>query len=171
MPVGAWKKVAWIVDICSVVMGYISASMIVFSSGILIYEILMRYYFARPTSWVIETCIFLLVGSTFLAAAFTQKKYGHISVDILQTALPPRAEAWRALIVDSITFLFCLVVACLCWRQFFQAWQGGWSYPTMWAPKMWIPYSLMSVGMTLLCLQQFVQLVEQRYAAVVERKQ
>lgn len=167
---GVWKKIARVINLCSTAMGYLSAGMIVFSSCILIYEVLMRYYFARPTSWVIETCIFLLVGSTFLAAAFTQMSYGHISIDILAAMLPKRVEVWRALIVDTVTFLFCLFVAAICWRQFGYAWKGGWAYPTMLAPKMWIPYSLMSIGMTLLCIQQLVQLLEQRYQAVVERE-
>lgn len=166
---GVWKKVVRFIDVGSIVMGYVSAGMIVFSSCILIYEVAMRYFLAQPTSWVIETCIFLLVGSTFLAAAFTQKNYGHINIDLISVTLPRRLEVWRALVVDVITFLFCLFIAIICWRQFGYAWKGGWSYPTMWAPKMWIPYSLMSVGMTLLCLQQFAQIIEQRYPAVMAR--
>ena len=74
-------------------------------------EVIMRYFFNRPTMWVMETSEWTLLFITFLGAAWVLKREGHIRMDLLITRLNPRASA----ILNSITSILCaatmLVVA------------------------------------------------------------
>lgn len=162
----AWLRFTRVISATNIALGYISAGLIVISALILTYEVLMRYYFVRPSSWVIEASVFLLVAATFLAAGLTQLRRGHVNIEILDGVLPDRVNRWRYFAVDLVALLFSLTIAALSWRQFHYTWAAGWHFPTMWAPPMWIPYSLISVGMTLLALQQLIQLVDERIPAL-----
>jgi TRAP-type C4-dicarboxylate transport system permease small subunit len=159
---GLRRAVTWFNVVC----GYASAVVIVASGVLLCYEVAMRYLLSRPTTWVLEASVFMLVAATFMGAGYTQIKQGHISITVLDALLPARFKAWRDLVNDTITLAFCTTVAAVCWVHWKVTWTEGWTAPTLWAPKLWIPYLFIAVGMTGLCLQQLIQLVDERIAAV-----
>lgn len=125
---------------------------------ILTSSVATRYFFKLPTDWQDEASVFLLVGATFLSGAYVQARRGHIGIGVLAGLLPPRWNQVRVWLCDLLSFLFCAFFAWKSWSLWLEAWREGQTTDSTWAPPLWIPYGLMSVGMTVLSAQLAVQL-------------
>ena len=145
-------------------LGYLNRAIVVLSSialvvasCVLTYSVVLRYFSPQPTDWQDEFSVFLLIGVTFLSAAWVHSQRGHIGIEALAAILPPRANRIRMLIVDILSALFCAFFAWKSWTLLHEAWVEGYYSATSWAPPLWIPYLAMSAGMTLLTVQIVVQ--------------
>jgi TRAP-type C4-dicarboxylate transport system permease small subunit len=134
---------------------------------VLTYSILARYFLQISTDWQDEMAIFLLVGAIFLSAPYVQSVRGHIAIEALEEFLPRGLERFRALISDIVCLAFCGFFDWQCWLLLLEAIDDGRVTDSSWAPPLWIPYSLMTAGMTLLCLRFALQIVD----AVVSKRE
>ncbi|HUP08591.1 MAG TPA: TRAP transporter small permease [Caldimonas sp.] len=143
---------------------------LVAASLVLTSSVVTRYVWKASTDWQDETAVFLLVGATFCCGAFVQAIRGHVGIEALATVLPRLADAWRRVLVDALCLAFCTLFAWKSWTLLREAWVDHQTTSSSWAPPLWIPYALMTVGMTLLSLQLVVQVTASgRRAARVRR--
>lgn len=140
----------------------LSAVALVLASCVLTYSVVLRYFTPEPTDWQDEFSVFLLIGVSFMAAAWVHSQRGHIGIEALASILSPGVNRVRLFVVDMLSALFCAFFAWKSWTLLYEAWSEGYVSATAWAPPLWIPYSLMSVGMTLLTLQIVVQAFQPR---------
>ena len=126
---------------------------------VLTYSVVVRYALKIPTDWQDETAIFLLVGATFLSGAAVQSRRGHVAIDAAVGFLSPAANRIRLFIVDGASLLFCAFFSWKSWTLFHEAWEDGQVTSSTWGPPLWIPYSVMAFGMTLLCVQLALQIL------------
>lgn len=155
-----WRRFAQAVKGFNVLTGYLSGITIVVTSVIVCYGVVMRYYFSSPLDWGLELSIFLLIIATFMSAGYTQLQRAHVSIEVLDHILSPRANKVRYLIGDILSLVFCAVLAWNAWEFFHEAFVDGRVTNSTWAPKLWIPYLFMVIGMTSLSLQLVVQIVD-----------
>jgi TRAP-type C4-dicarboxylate transport system permease small subunit len=127
--------------------------------GILTSSVATRYFFKLPTDWQDEASVFLLVGAIFLSGAYVQARRGHIGIGLLAGLLPPRWDRLRRQLCDLLSLLFCAFFSWKSWTLLVEAVGESQTTDSTWAPPLWIPYSLMAIGMTLLSLQLALQLV------------
>jgi TRAP-type C4-dicarboxylate transport system permease small subunit len=144
-----------LVSINRVVLGLGMIALLV-ASLVLTSSVVSRYFMKASTDWQDETAVFLLVGATFLCGAFVQAIRGHVGIEAVATLLSKRANAMRSVAVDALGFAFCAFFAWKSWTLLHEAWVDKQTTSSSWAPPLWIPYLLMSVGMTLLALQLLV---------------
>jgi TRAP-type C4-dicarboxylate transport system permease small subunit len=132
-------------------------------------SVVTRYVLKASTDWQDETAVFLLVGATFLCGAWVQGQRGHIGIEAVGGLLSPRVDRWRRVLIDALSLAFCLFFAWKSWTLAHEAWTEGQTTSSSWAPPLWIPYSLMAAGMTLLCAQLSLQLAAGLQAATTRR--
>jgi TRAP-type C4-dicarboxylate transport system permease small subunit len=125
---------------------------------VLTYSVVVRYILKIPTDWQDETAVFLLIGATFLCSATVQARRGHVGIEAFATLLSPTANRARLLVVDVMSFLFCLFFAWKSWTLLHEAWVDDQHSTSSWGPPLWIPYCLMASGMTLLSVQIALQI-------------
>ena len=122
-------------------------------------SVVTRYFLKTSTDWQDETAVFCLVGATFLCGAFVQSLRGHIGIEAVAGLLPAWANRLRQAGVDAMCLLFCAFFSWKSWTLCREAWSEGQTTSSSWGPPLWIPYSLMTCGMTLLTIQLALQLV------------
>ena len=118
-----------------------------------------RALFQSPNYWQDEMAVFLLVGATFMTAAYVQSQRGHIGIEAFTGLLPPVINRLRLWLIDVASLLFCTFFAWKSWTLAYEAWDDGQVSNSMWAPPLVIPYGLMAAGMTLLCVQILLQVI------------
>jgi len=144
--------------LCNNIIVIIAAVAMIAACAILSYSVLSRALFHSANYWQDEAAVFLLVGATFMTAAYVQGQRGHIGIEAFVGLLSPFANRVRLWLVDVASLLFCGFFAWKSWTLAHEAWVDGQVSNSMWSPPLAIPYVLMASGMTLLCLQILLQL-------------
>src|SRR5262245_36028990 len=137
-----------------------SSAALVAAGFVLTYSVIVRYFLKFSTDWQDETSVFLIIGAVFLSAAAVQARRGHVAIEAIVGLLPKRVNAVRVLLVDIASLVFCAYFAWKSWLLLEEAWSEGFRTGSTWAPPLWIPYSLMTVGMALLSVQLALQAIE-----------
>jgi TRAP-type C4-dicarboxylate transport system permease small subunit len=94
-----------------------------------------------------------------MSSAAIQAQRGHVAIEAIVGLLGERANAVRQVLVDIASMMFCGYFAYKSWTLLAEAWTENYHSESTWGPPLWIPYSLMSVGMTLLTLQLLLQVI------------
>jgi TRAP-type C4-dicarboxylate transport system permease small subunit len=139
----------------------LSSIALVIASIVLTYSVFSRYFFHFSTDWQDELSVFLIVGAVFMSGAAVQAQRGHVAIEAIVGLLPARSNHIRQLVVDLASVAFCAFFAWKSWTLLDEAITENYHSGSTWGPPLWIPYSLMSVGMTLLSLQLLLQVVAQ----------
>jgi TRAP-type C4-dicarboxylate transport system permease small subunit len=138
---------------------FLAALALIAACLVLSHSVLTRALFHSPNYWQDEAAVFLLVGATFMTAAYVQQQRGHIGIEAFVGLLSPMLNRIRLWLVDVVSLLFCGFFAWKSWTLAHEAWVDGQVSNSMWSPPLAIPYGLMASGMTLLCVQILLQIV------------
>lgn len=118
-----------------------------------------RYILNRTTIWQIDVVTYTIVGATFVGSAYVLMTRGHVNVEILPLHVGPRTRFWLALATSLLALAFCIVLWVACTRYWYQAYSEGWKSDTVWRARLWIPYLSMPIGIGLLVLQYFAEIL------------
>jgi TRAP-type C4-dicarboxylate transport system permease small subunit len=138
---------------------FLAAIALIAACAVLSYSVLGRALFHAANYWQDEAAVFLLVGATFMTAGYVQSRRGHIGIEAFVGLLSPLANRIRLWLVDVASFLFCSFFAWKSWTLMHEAYVEGRVTNSTWSPPFAIPYTLMALGMTLLCVQILLQII------------
>jgi TRAP-type C4-dicarboxylate transport system permease small subunit len=165
LPRGAAERILALVN--GVVVKASSVALVA-SGFVLTYSVIVRYFLKISTDWQDEMSVFLIVGAVFMSAAAVQSLRGHVAIETIIGLLPARVNRARQILVDVASLIFCAFFSWKSWTLLHEAWVEDYHSGSTWGPPLWIPYSLMSIGMTLLSIQILLQVVgELRHAGRV----
>jgi TRAP-type C4-dicarboxylate transport system permease small subunit len=155
-PLGAADRILAAINIGVV---RLSSVALVAAAFVLTYSVIVRYFLKISTDWQDELSVFLIVGAVFMSAAAIQAGRGHVAIEAIVGLLPAHVNMVRQVLVDIASLAFCAFFAWKSGLLLLEAWVEGFHSGSTWGPPLWIPYSLMTVGMTLLSLQIVLQVV------------
>lgn len=127
----------------------------------MVFEVVSRYAFSRPTEWAFELS-YMMMGSIFLLGiAYALQVGQHVNVDFVHAALPKRVISF----IDAIGY--ALLTAMMFWIVMVLAQNAAAAYRSgegsglsAWNPQVW-PYRIVyTIGFGLFTLQCFAKLIE-----------
>ncbi|MEO6032671.1 MAG: TRAP transporter small permease [Burkholderiaceae bacterium] len=117
------------------------------------WDVLLRSLAGGTINGLAEMVEYALFGATFLAAPWLLRVNGHVQVDFLVTALPPRVGAAIRRFGDAIGLAVCVVLLVYAVRVAWRALEAGnIVLKTMIFPEWWL-YAVIAVSMALLALE------------------
>ncbi|MWD28445.1 TRAP transporter small permease subunit [Aquicoccus sp. SCR17] len=166
------RRITHWLDMPGLVVGKIAAWLILPMIAALVFEVVSRFGFNRPTAWAYDAT-YMLYGALFmLGAAWTLGRDSHVRADFLFNVLPPR---WQGAI--DATFMVCLFFPAMyffteaTWEYAAKSWMRGERIPT--SPMMPIIYPLktvMPVTGVLLLIQGVSELIKSVFTIATNRR-
>jgi TRAP-type mannitol/chloroaromatic compound transport system permease small subunit len=149
----------------SIVVAKLAAWVILPMTGSLVYEVVSRYIFDKPTVWAYDMT-YMMAGALFmLGSAYALRNGSHVRADFLLTSLKPR---WQAL-VDLALYLFVYfpAIGLFFWASSkftLQSWQQHETYPgSPWMPAIYPLKTVMPVTLGLLLLQGIAEVLKAQW--------
>jgi TRAP-type C4-dicarboxylate transport system permease small subunit len=120
------------------------------------YEIIARYLFNAPTTWAQEISIFFLLALALLGLAPTLAADEHIRIDLLTHKLPRPVQRWLQIATLAAIAVYAAIAAVGGFEIVRQSLRFGRKSLTLLEVPVWIPQTLLPIGMALLALTAVV---------------
>jgi C4-dicarboxylate transporter DctQ subunit len=131
----------------------VAAAVLVAITLSVVYEVVARYIFGRPTSWAIDFSEYALLVCVFYATAWVLAEDAHIKIDVFVSLCPPKLVRALALAASIIGAFSCAVFCCVALLVVWEAYRDA---EVIWrstiVPK-WLVWSAMPLGGFLLTIQ------------------
>lgn len=113
------------VDRIVVAIGYFSSYLTLVMVLAVVYDVVLRFLFNRPTMWANDLVRYLLICITLLLAAWVLREEGHIQVDIVVRLFKPRTQALLSCITGILIMATCAIFSWQCAKSTLADYQSG----------------------------------------------
>lgn len=150
------RRAGWVkhwFDAALTLTGYLSGSITIFMMVIVTFEVVMRYFFNRPSLWVIDIASLGIPFITLLGAAWVLREDKHVKIDFVYLLISPGKRALLDVVTTVVTFLACVLFLYQAWVVFYTAYEWKENlFRSIVIPKTYVlwPFPL---GALLLCIQ------------------
>ncbi|MCY4458919.1 MAG: TRAP transporter small permease subunit [Albidovulum sp.] len=147
-------KLAAIIDAINAKIGTAAAYLVYVVMGIIGYEVVMRTFFNKPTTWVHDLSGWLLVFYIFLGGAWALQKGYFVRVDVAYMHFPARVQAAIELFAGTaLMALFSWIMITKGFEFGMRSYNlGETSANGSWEGRVWPAKLVMPIGMILLSL-------------------
>ena len=143
-------------DLVGSVIAWLTLGMI----GILLFEVVARYFLNAPTVWGHELATMFFGALSILAGSYTLRHHGHVRSDVIYGLLPPRVRAFCDLVVFGLGTAVLVIFFNMAVEFAYDSWQmGEFSNRSVWRPPLWPIKSTIAIAVGLLILQSLAELV------------
>ncbi|RFC64552.1 TRAP transporter small permease [Fulvimarina endophytica] len=140
-------------------LGFVSALLLASAVLSVAHMVFVRYFLGQSTVWQTEYTIYAIVCATFLGAPWTLLVRGHVNVDLLQIASPPKLRLVLQVLSGLASLLFAGLLAYATSFYLMETWEYGWRSETVWAVPLWIPTLPMAAGFIMLSVQYVAEIL------------
>lgn len=99
-----------VIDRISAISGKLFAWCVVILTGVVCYEVFMRYVLRQPTSWAYDASYMLYGAMFFMAGAYTLAHNAHVRADVLYRLMAPRTQAWLDIVLYLVFFFPAVIM-------------------------------------------------------------
>jgi TRAP-type mannitol/chloroaromatic compound transport system permease small subunit len=155
-PEGIMRALLFLIDGLARVLLSIAGILLVALIGTTLYEVISRYVFNAPTIWAFDVA-YLINGALFLlAAAYTLKVDGHVTIDVFSARLPGRIQRLVRLLFYVLLFLPAVgIIALAATERSWDAYVTDERVLSAWRPLIWPFYLSIAIGLIAIWLQAF----------------
>ncbi|WP_180963810.1 TRAP transporter small permease [Oligella urethralis] len=132
---------------------YLSASLIVFIGGAVIYEVFYRLITGKSLTWVTEFSGYLLAGVIFLGLGYVYRKGGHVRMTLLLDVAKPRLSRTLYWITDFIVFCYAFIQLWRLSELAYESYVFNWRSSTTLEVALYLPQSIMVLGAFIFLLE------------------
>ena len=159
-----YEKIKKINTICATLAGLV----LLFVTFSIFVDVILRYFFNRPSIWVTEVSTYLFLYIIFLGTSYALDHDLHIRVTFLLDRFGPRATRVINLFTSVFAMVFTLVLLWQVSTMTWTAFKEKWTSPTMLnAPYAYI-YVVMVFGSFMLFLTFFFRTLLQFKSGLIE---
>ena len=137
------------------VIGKAVSFLIVPMIGVMVLEVVLRYFFNAPTIWALEAAQILFGFMFMLGAGYTLKEDGHIRVEIAYMYTSQRAQAAMKIFALIFVFFFCGTVLYYGSIKAFEAIIITERHFSVWSPYIFPSISCIPIAALLMISQGF----------------
>ena len=135
-PVAEAGLLGRLVDRCAILF----AIAIIGAMAVLIFEIVMRYGFGRPTLWAHETSIFLCAASFVFGGLYAVSHDKHIRIVLIYDALSPAGRRWLDIAISLVSLVATLFFSYAAWTMVSRSlWTPGGDFRLEGTGSAWNP--------------------------------
>lgn len=134
-------------------------------TGLITFDVLMRFFLDRPQLFVDEVASFLQVFVVFAGLAYTFRAGAHVRVDLVTSMLPRPFRAWLRVVTLIVGVALLAVVMWVTAQSTLTAYRYGRVSAVMLYP-LWIPMGLIPLGLALMAVAMVAALVRQARATL-----
>jgi TRAP-type mannitol/chloroaromatic compound transport system permease small subunit len=164
------KRVLKVIDSISDWTGKITSFLILIITGVILFEIIARYIFDKPTTWAFEISLALYGIYVALLGAYVLVTGAHVNVDILYARFSPRTRAGVNLFSWLIFFLWSGALVWTGWIRGFESLMIRESESTAFGCPIYPVKLSLAVGGSLLFLQGLAGYIRNIYTFMTGKK-
>lgn len=169
------KGVVKLCDVLASISLALSKIFLIALIGIFTIEVVLRYVFNRPTGFADELSGYFLAGLVMMGVANTLRIGGHVRVELLHERLPDKIKSVLTIVMNLLAIGPLALLTWLSLELIAQYYRTGrLSFASILLVPMWIPVSLVPVGLAILILRiiaQFLEFLDDRKSQKEKRHQ
>lgn len=143
----------------SLYLGYASGGLVFLMMAIIVIDVVKRHIFNEPTIWADEVSCYLLVGISFLGAAYTLTLDGHIRVEAVIRYLNPGPRRYLEIVIDIASLAFLIFFSWQAFKLVFNSYATNWISSTLLRTPLFIPQIFFAIGLLWFALQLLVKIL------------
>jgi len=145
------------IDRVSEITGKGISFLVLFLTGVILFEIIARYIFKSPTIWAHEVAQMIYGAYVILLGACALKKGVHVNVELVYGKFAPRTRSMVDLFTWILFFFFCGLILIKGGEMAWDSIRFGETDSTSFAPPLWPIKMTIPLGALLILLQGAVK--------------
>lgn len=136
------------------------AVLLLFATGLLFTNVVLRYCFQSAIFWTEEMLRYIMVWITLIGMSICVSEDSHISIDVLSNLIKPKHRKILKIVLNILGLIFGLFFLYVSTKFVIQIKSTGQVSATIWDTPMYIIYSCFPIGFLLYAVRSVEMIIK-----------